>query len=57
MRSRVYVTLGCPSNDLSVCLFRRSTAAAMCGWFAAERRRVQQITTDSWYAALSSKCG
>jgi len=55
MRSRVYVTLGCPSNDLSVCLFRRSTAAAMCGWFAAER--VQQITTDSWYAALSMKCG
>jgi len=57
MRSRVYVTLGCPSSDPSVCLFRRSTAAAMCGWFAGERGRVQQITTDSWYAALSSKCG
>ena len=33
MRSRVYVTIGCPS----VCLVHRSTAAAACGGFAAER--------------------
>jgi len=37
MRSRVYVTLGCPSVLLSVCLSRQSTAAAACGWFTAER--------------------
>ena len=36
MRSRVYVTLGCPSVLLSVCLSRQSTAAAACGWFTAE---------------------
>jgi len=34
MRSRVYVTVVCPSVRLS----RRSTAAAACGEFAAERR-------------------
>ena len=39
----LYVTVGCPSVRLSVCLSRRSTAAATCGWFAAERGRVQQI--------------
>ena len=34
MRSRVYVTVGCPS----ICLSHLSTAAvAACGWFAAER--------------------
>jgi len=31
---RVYVG---PSDRLPVCLSRRSTAAAACGWFAAER--------------------
>ena len=38
MRSRVYLTVGCPSVCLSVCLSRHSTAAATCGRFAAERR-------------------
>ena len=37
MRSRVYVTVQCPSVWLSVCLSHRSTAGAACGWFAAER--------------------
>jgi len=32
----------CPS----VCLSRRSTAAAACGGFAAERRRLQQISVS-----------
>jgi len=41
----------------SVRLSRRSTAVTACGWFAAERGRLQQISIDSWYAApaLSSK--
>jgi len=50
MRCWVYrlciVTAGCPSVR-PVCLSGRSTATAMCGWFAAELRRVQQISTDS----------
>jgi len=55
MQSKVNVTVVCPS----VCLSGRSTAAAVCGWFAAERGRLQQISIDIWYAAraLSSKCG
>jgi len=61
MRSRVCMTvrLGCPSVCLSVCLSRRSRAPAACGWFAAERGRLQQISTNSPYAAhaLSSECG
>ena len=31
----------------SVCLSHRSTAAATCGWFAAELGRVKLISTDS----------
>jgi len=47
-----------PSARLS----RRSTAATVAGGFAAERRRLQQISIDSWGAvlqapALISKCG
>jgi len=39
MRSRVYVKVGCPTSVCpSVCLSHRSTAAAACGGFAAERR-------------------
>jgi len=34
------------SVSLSVCLSRRSTAAATCGWFAAELRRGQQMSID-----------
>ena len=33
MRSKVYMTVGCPS----VCLSHRSTAAVACGGFAAGR--------------------
>jgi len=39
MRSRVYVAVGCPSVRLSVCLSRRSRAAAALGWFAVMCRR------------------
>jgi len=38
MRSRVYETVDRLSVCLSVCLSHRSTAAAACGGFAAERR-------------------
>jgi len=38
----VYVTIHCPS----VCLSRRSTAAATCGWFAAELGRGRQTSID-----------
>jgi len=43
----LYVTVRCPS----VC--------PACGWFAAKRGRMQQISIDSRYAApaLSSRCG
>ena len=37
----VYVTLGCPSVRPSVCLSRRSTAAATCSWFAADRLSIE----------------
>jgi len=50
MPHRVYVTVGCLSARPSVCLSHRSTAAATAGGFAAERRRLQQILIDSWYA-------
>jgi len=44
MLSRVYVTVGCPS----VCLTHRSTEAAACNWFAAERPpQGQEISIDS----------
>jgi len=43
LRSRVYVTVGCPSVHPSVWLSRRSTAAAACGWFAAERARAADV--------------
>ena len=43
MWSRVYVIVGRPS----VCLFHRLTAASAAGEFAAERRRLQQISIDS----------
>ena len=48
---------GPASVRLSVCLSRRSTAAAACGWFAAVRRRVRPISIDIRRAAhaLSSK--
>jgi len=36
VRSRVYVTVGCPSVHPFVYKSRQSTAAAACGWFAAE---------------------
>ena len=35
MRSRIYVTVGCPSG---ICLSHHSTAEAACGGFAAESR-------------------
>ena len=38
VRSRLCVTVRCPSVRLSVCLSRHSAAAAACGGFAAERR-------------------
>jgi len=54
MRSRVYATVGCPSVRPS----RRSTAAAVCGGFAAERGQQMSIDSDRNAAsALSSKCG
>ena len=34
------------NGRVSVCLSRRSTAAATCGWFAAELGRGQQISID-----------
>jgi len=40
--------VGCPS----VCLSRRSTAAAACGWFAAECGRGQQILIAADAACL-----
>jgi len=46
MRSRIYVTVGCPS----VCLSHRSTVAAVSGGFAAERGRLQHILIDTWRA-------
>jgi len=62
MRSRVYVTVGCPS----VCLSHYSTAAATCSGFAAERPRAgdidrQRRAPDAQQqrrrsTALSSKC-
>ena len=53
------MTVGCPSVSLFVCLSRRSTAAAVCGWFAAERRagrRYQSITpsADAPYTSYRS---
>ena len=60
MRSRVNVTVGCPSVRLSVCLSRRSTAAAACGGFAEGRRYPGAAINQSIYLlpvpALSSKC-
>jgi len=53
---RVYVTARCPSVCLSVCLSRRSTAAAACDGFAAvgpAGRRYQSIAARP---ALSSNC-
>ena len=41
------ITIERPSFRLSVCLSRRSTAAARCGWFAAELVRRQQVWIDS----------
>jgi len=35
------------AGSMSACLSRRSTTAAVCGWFAAERGRLQQISMDS----------
>ena len=37
----------------------RVNEAAACGWFAAERGRLQRISIDSWYAAhaLSKNAG
>ena len=40
-----------PGVRPSVRLSRRSTAAAACGWFAAERQHPQQISIDSYNAA------
>ena len=50
MRSRVYVSVGCRSVCLSVCLSRRLTAAAACGWFAAEcgRGRCVPAIDHTW---------
>ena len=56
MRSRVYVTVRCPSVRPSLCLSRRSTAAAAAGGFAAEvGRRGQQISIDS--CCCRATCG
>ena len=44
MRCRVYVSVGVRP---SVCLSRRSTAAATCCCFAAELGRGQHISIDS----------
>ena len=61
MRSRVYVAVGCPSVRLSVCLSRRSTAAAALGWFAVMCRRHAAPTQaqvrlhwTAWRSDLSS---
>jgi len=54
-RSRLQVWLNKISCQLSV---SRVNEAAACGWFAAERGRLQRISIDSWYAAHAlSKCG
>jgi len=54
----------CPHRNrrVSVCLSRRSTAAAACGGFAAERRAGRRYRSTAAGAvqqapALSSKCG
>ena len=52
MQSRVYETVKRPS----VCLSYRSTAAAACGGFAAERRAGRRSRSTAG-AALSNKCG
>jgi len=39
-----YAEQGPYSGQESVCLSRRSIAAAACGWFAAERERLRQIS-------------
>ena len=46
----LYATVGCPSVRLSVCLSRRSTAAAVCGRFAAERPAgaPNRLSIDIW---------
>ena len=70
MRSRVYETVDRPSVCLSLCLFHHSTAAAVCGGFAAERRAVRRyrsptaavapissgVAARGRSTALSSKC-
>jgi len=43
----VCVTVGRPSVRLSVCLFHRSTTTTAAGGFAAERRRLREISVDS----------
>jgi len=58
MRCRVYVTVGYQSvgpsvRPFSVCLSHQSTAAATCGWFAAELGHKQQISTDGRHRACS----
>ena len=61
-RSRVFVTIGCPSVRLSVCLSHYSTAAAACGGFASRRYPSTALCAGHPAArgrstALSSKCG
>jgi len=42
-----YTEQGLCNGRASVCLSHRSTAATAAGGFAAERRRLQQISIDS----------
>ena len=53
--SSQYAELGLRNGPVSV----RPSVCPECGWFAAERGRLQQISIDSRYAApaLSSRCG
>jgi len=39
----------------SVCLSRRSTAAAACGWFAAEREHLQRTSIDTTAAGAGAQ--
>ena len=66
MRSRVYVTIACPSVRPSVSLSHHSTAAAAYGGFAAERPTREEmfpfrsdfrlIDTLLQYCAIDDMC-
>ena len=44
-----------PSVLPSVCLSRRSTTAAACGWFAAEREHLQRTSIDTTAAGAGAQ--